>query len=594
MARLISHSYDASNSGSRAIQSAVPQPTWLRGPRTVSDTLIEGLRLIGTQHAFGVIGGALVPFYDSLVRSPLQVVNCRHENGAAFAALEAALASDAPALVFTTTGPGLTNVLTGALTARWEGAKLLVVSGYTSTARRGRFTLQESNTHTLQAGLYAPGGVFDYAVAIEDVEELPRVMRTIARGFSSRRGFVAHIAMPLSIQASQAPALGLTIPATEVAPNAATIAEVIDRLREPFAIWLGFGARHAAAKIRELVDRTNAPVLVTPRAKGVFPEDDPRYLGVSGAFGSDPDLIQRMRSVGVERLLVLGTRLGEVSSAYCDDLIPPGGLIHVDLDPDVPGNAFPQVETLVVQAEIGEFMRALLERLPHTPARPIDLDPRPALERLSARPEPRIRPQYLMQCIQERIVEGSQSVILSESGNAFAWTTRHLSFTTPHRYRQSGLFCPMGHVSAGVLGTAAVTRRRAVAIVGDGAFLMQNEISTAAQTNADVTWIVLNDARYGMVDQGLRSLGHADAAVDMVFPEVDFLGLARALGAEGARVWREHQLADALEWAMNCTGPFVLDVLIDPDQMAPFRNRLRSITEQTHSDTQADSEGDTP
>jgi acetolactate synthase-1/2/3 large subunit len=240
---------------------------------------------------------------------------------------------------------------------------------------------------------------------------------------------------------------------------------------------------------------------------------------------------------------------------------------------------------LIVQAEIGEFMTALLDRLPEQDARPITIAPRPELEQLSARAEPRIRPQYLMQCIQERIVERSQSVILAESGNSFAWTTRHLTFTTPHRYRQSGLFCPMGHISAGVLGTAAVTRRRAVAIVGDGAFLMQNEISTAAQIGADVTWIVLNDARYGMVDQGLRALGHADASADMVFPEVDFLGLARSLGAEGARVWREHQLADALEWAMNCRGPFVLDVLIDPDQLAPFRNRVRSIAQQTDGES---------
>jgi acetolactate synthase-1/2/3 large subunit len=92
---------------------------------------------------------------------------------------------------------------------------------------------------------------------------------------------------------------------------------------------------------------------------------------------------------------------------------------------------------------------------------------------------------------------------------------------------------------------------------------------------------VLNDARYGMVDQGLRSLGHAESAGEMHFPEVDFLGLARSLGADGARVWRESQLLDALEWAMNCRGPFVLDVLIDPNEQAPFRNRLRSIAAQT-------------
>jgi acetolactate synthase-1/2/3 large subunit len=435
----------------------------------------------------------------------------------------------------------------------------------------------------LSGGVYTPNGVFEYAVSLEHEAELPQIMRTLARGFANKRGFVAHLALPLALQLRLAPPMAATLPALDVIPNPATMDEIVARLRKPFAIWVGHGARHAAAQVCELVARTHAPVLATPRGKGIVPEDDPNYLGVSGAFGSHPDLPSRLEAANVRRMLVLGTRLGEVSSAYQDRLIPPDGLIHVDLDPDVPGSAFPHVETVAVQAEIGQFLATLLARIDVGPLndRPIAVTARPALPRLTPRgPEhERVRPQYLMQCVQDRIVDGSSSVVMAESGNAFAWTTRHLRFRSPNRYRQSGLWCPMGQVSAGVIGTALATGDRAVAIVGDGAFLMQNEISTAVQVGAKVTWIVLNDARYGMVHQGLGKLGFKHPNMD--FPAVDFHAYACSLGAEGARVSSEQQLLDALERTMVSTGPHVLDVLIDLDEPAPFGDRLHSITTQT-------------
>jgi acetolactate synthase I/II/III large subunit len=551
----------------------------LQGRETVSTVLIESLRAIGLRHAFGMIGGAVVPFFDALCHADLDVVHCRHENGAVFAAIEASLAADAPALAFTTTGPGLTNALTGAVTARFEGAKLLLVSALTPTAKRGRYPIQESSTETFGGGsLYTPGGLFDYAVAVHDPQELPRIIRTLIRGFSSPRGFVAHVALPLPVQASPAPTVAVTVPRGDLAPSRATMDTVVAALRERFAIWVGYGARHSADKITALVDRLNAPVFSTPRGKGVFAEDDPRFLGVSGLGGHD-DLAARLASARVERILVLGSRLGELSSSYDPGLVPRGGLVHVDLDPEVPGSAYPEDETLAVQAEIGEFLDALLERCDELGGpRAIAVEPRPAPPRLEPREHDRVRPQYLMQCLQARVVEGSDAVVLSETGNSLAWTNRYLRFSDPHRYRMSGMFCPMGHVSAGILGTVA-TGRRAVAVVGDGAFLMQNELSTAAAIGADAVWIVLNDARYGMCDQGLRCLGYPPT--NLQFPEVDFLALARSMGADGVRVWREQQVADAIEWALRSRGPFVIDVIIDPDELAPVADRIASIYTQT-------------
>nr|WP_276204383.1 thiamine pyrophosphate-binding protein [Enhygromyxa salina] len=550
----------------------------LAGRQTVSTVLIDTLHAMGMQQAFGMIGGAIVPFYDALSRSPLNLVHFRHENGAVYAAIEASLADNVPALAFTTTGPGLTNALTGAITARYEGAKLLLISAVTPLSKRGRYPIQESSSESLGPGIYEPGGLFDYAVAMHDPAELPRIIRTLALGFANPRGFVAHLALPLPVQASPAPRVAITVPRVEVAPSVATMDEVVARLHGRFAVWVGHGARHCAAQVAELVERLKAPVISTPRGKGIFPEDSPHFLGVSG-LGGHEDLVARLTEARVDRVLVLGTRLGEISSSYDAGLIPRGGMIHVDLDPKVPGTAYPEVETLAVQAELGQFLTALLERSDELGGpRALTVTPRVPAVQLEPREEDRVRPRYLMQCLQARVVEGSDAVVLSETGNSLAWTNRYLRFPSPHRYRMSGMFCPMGHLSAGILGTAA-TGRKAVAVVGDGSFLMQNEISTAAATRADVIWIVLNDARYGMCDQGMRCLGYDDAK-QLQFPEVDFLALARSMGADGVRVWREQQVVDALEWALRERGPFVIDVIIDPNELAPVADRIASIYTQ--------------
>ena len=93
---------------------------------SVSECLTGVLIGLGVSHAFGVIGGAVAPFALALSRSPIRYVHCCHEGGAIFAAVEASLATGRPAVVFTTTGPGLANVINGLLAARWEGARVIV------------------------------------------------------------------------------------------------------------------------------------------------------------------------------------------------------------------------------------------------------------------------------------------------------------------------------------------------------------------------------------------------------------------------------------------------------------------------------------
>ena len=275
-----------------------------------------------------------------------------------------------------------------------------------------------------------------------------------------------------------------------------------------------------------------------------------------------------------DRILVLGTRLGEPTSFWNPAMIPLQGFIHVDIDPDVPGVAYPAAITVPVRADVRAFVIALLERVRASDSagdlpRP-DIRPAPATAGL-------IHPAALMQAIQRCVIDAHGSLVLAECGNAFAWATHLLRFSAPGQYRVSTGVGAMGHCAAGVVGAAHATGRRAVAIVGDGALLMNNEINTAVALRAPATWIVLNDSRYNMCEQGMASLGlHADASM----PAVDFGLLARALGATGIVVRAESDLDAALIAALAANGPSVLDVRIDPTAIAPAMERNRGLRTQ--------------
>jgi acetolactate synthase-1/2/3 large subunit len=188
-----------------------------------------------------------------------------------------------------------------------------------------------------------------------------------------------------------------------------------------------------------------------------------------------------------------------------------------------------------------------------------------------------VRPDFLMAMIQREIVEGSLAPIITEAGNAFAWGTHDLHFDEPERYRVSTGFGSMGHAVTGVLGMAVGRRGKAVALAGDGAMLMNSEISTAVQYKIPAVWIVLNDSAYGMIQQGMTALGMTP--IETEIPRSDFVMIARGMGADGVRVEREEDVVPALRLAMAARGPFVVDVVIDPSVKAPAGRRFKSLAD---------------
>lgn len=550
-------------------------------PRPLAEVLLEFLACSGARSAFGLVGGAIAPLAHALARGRLRSFHFRHEGGAGFAAVEASLATGRPTVLFTTTGPGLLNALTPVSAGRWEGARLVVLSGATPAPQRGRWACQETSSLTLpQSGLFTDGPLFHYATLLEHPGQLATVCARLAAGLARPEGFIAHVSLPLPLQAAPVPPLPAPgFHASAPACDARTLETLAEALRErDVVLWVGHGARHAAEEVRALAERLGAPVMLSPRAKGVFPEHHPLFLGTTG-LGGHASVERHFLARRPEHVLVLGSRLSEPTSFWDERLVPSQGFLHVDVDPEVPGCAYPHVPTLAVQAEVKGLLQQLLARLPADARRA----PREVLgpEReapLAPRADGPVRPRWLMERVQARLVEASDAVVMTESGNAFAWGNHHLRFDAPGRYRVSTGYGSMGHMTAGVVGAALELGRKTVAIVGDGSMLMNNEVSTAVQYGAPAVWVVLNDAQYGMVEQGMRALGLQP--LETALPPTDFVALARACGADGVRVEHEAELDAALEAALAARGPFVVDVVTDARDTAPWMRRIQGLIAQ--------------
>ncbi|MBH8554129.1 scytonemin biosynthesis protein ScyA [Nostocaceae cyanobacterium CENA357] len=578
----LDESHQLDKSGKNGIQPFLPDGT--DPTPSVADATAQMLSNLGVSYAFGVAGGAMASLWGALSNSSIEVLNFRHEAGAAFAAVEAYFASDRPTVVFTTAGPGITNSLTGLFAARGEGAKVILVSACTSAQNRGRWAIQETSSYTLPSGgMFTSGALFNYAITIESAAQLPQIFRKLALALAQPGGFVAHLSIPTGVQTSLLEDVSwpqLDIPHSAIAPNKQAIAKSVELLSAGrFAIWVGFGAREAAEEIRQLAEKTGAAVMSSPRAKGIFPEDHPQYIGVTG-LGGHASVFTYMQEQPPLRTLVLGTRLGEPTSFWSPAMVPPRGFVHVDIDPEVPGVAYPYAETFSVRSDIKTYLQELLKHWPETDSPSVETLPRPKHEEvpLDLDIDYPVRPEVLMAAIQKVIVEGSDAVVMAECGNSFTWSTHFLQFSQANRYRVSTGVGAMGHAVTGVLGAAQARNGKAVAIVGDGAMLMNNEISTAVKYKIPAIWIVLNDARYNMCHQGMKILGLKGA--DATMPVTNFAMIARGMGAEAIAVVRETDLESALEQALAAKVPFLIDVVIDPDRLAPSGGRNKSLAAQ--------------
>jgi acetolactate synthase-1/2/3 large subunit len=420
------------------------------------------------------------------------------------------------------------------------------------------------------------GAIAKWATQVDDPARLPEILaRAFAVATGGRPGPVV-IALPEdvlseSVDVPDAPAHRALAPAAPAAADMERLAELLSRARAPLAV-VGEGGWTArtGADVAAFAEAQAVPVAASFRCQDYVDNASPAYAG-HAALAMDPALAKRMREADL--LLAIGGRLGEIPTAGYT-LVRPGAptqrLVHVHPDPGEIGAVYPPELGIVAGLEaFAAAARALA---------PAGADARAGLlgaahgeyERnlAEARELPgALQMTAVMAALRERLP--ADAILTNGAGNFSVWAHRYYEF---HRYPtqlgpRSG---SMGYgVPAAVAAKAVHPDRPVVCISGDGDFLMTGqELATAVQEELDVVLLVVNNAMYGTIRMH-QERHYPGRVVGTNLRNPDFVAYARAFGAHGALVERSEDFGPALDEALGCGRPALIELRVDPQAITP-------------------------
>jgi acetolactate synthase-1/2/3 large subunit len=360
------------------------------------------------------------------------------------------------------------------------------------------------------------------------------------------------------------------------------------RARRP-AILAGHGAviSGASEEIRNIAETLQIPVATTPKGKGAFPEDHGLSVGPFGYSGS-PLAQWHLLESGVDVLLAVGTSLSEWGTLGWDRRLQPSeALLHVDIDPYEVGKNYQVTVPVIGDAksgltELSYEIRRQQQRYLHWRRGNGKLQPpadRPRVLGAAAMDSNAvpIKPQRLMRDLQEALPR--DTLVFVDGGANRSWAIHYWQTIYPRTFFCATGMASMGFGVAGAIGGKfAAPDRVVLSIVGDGGFLMNGmEVSTAVHYGKQVIWVVLNDAGYGIAHHSLRQMKLPDVATR--YSRVDCAAVAEGLGAQAFRIREPGEINRQLIGKILESGlPTVLDVEIDPNEVAPFGGRNSTLT----------------
>ncbi len=538
--------------------------------RSGGQVLVDQLVLHGADLAFGVPGESYLAVLDALHDAPLRLVVTRHESGAANMAEAYGKLTGRPGVCMVTRGPGATNASNGVHTAFQDSTPMLLLIGQVARDTVGREGFQELDYRAMY------GAIAKWATQVDDAARLPEIVaRAFAVATSGRPGPVV-LALPEdvlseSVDVPDAPAHRGSSPAAPAAADIARLSELLAQARAPLAV-VGEGGWTArtGADVAAFAEAQRIPVAASFRCQDYVDNASPAYAGHAG-LAMDPALATRIREADV--LLAIGGRLGEIPTAGYT-LVRPGGpiqrLVHVHPDPDEIGAVYPTELGIVAGLEAFAAAARALEPAGAAGRAGLLEAARGEYERNLAEtrelPGP-LQMSAVMAMLRDRLPD--EAILTNGAGNFSVWAHRYYEF---HRYPtqlgpRSG---SMGYGVPAAVGAKAVhPDRPVVCLAGDGDFLMTGqELATAVQEELAIVVLVINNAMYGTIRMH-QERHYPGRVVGTDLRNPDFVAYARAFGAHGALVERSEDFPAALDEALECGRPAVIELRVDPQAITP-------------------------
>ncbi len=546
--------------------------------------IAECLKQEGVSKVFGQCGHTNYALIDACQRVGIDYVSFRHEQMAVHAADAYFRVSHKLAVINVHLSPGLTNALTGVVTAAADSTPMLVFSGNTQTYHHAREPHQGIRFHAdaSQGDIYKP--ICKRVWRVDSVDWLPDIMpRALNLAQTGRPGPVL-IDVPMDMFSAQIAAQPVTVSrrANYARPagspeGIAAAARLLAEAKKP-VIFAGNGAMLAEAtdELVDLSEFTGIPVATTLMGKGVFPENHRLALGITGIWGTR---VANDTTRDADVILAVGTGFSESDCSSWDPkftfAIPPSRLIQIDADPQEIGKIYPVEVGILGDAKA--TLRELVVQIRETgkpsgpcPCRIPDLDKKKeswraelaASQQDSGKP---IHPARLLAEISKVLPD--DAVVVTDVGWNKNGAGQQLESRKPGAFITSGGMATMGFAPAAAIGAKlGAPDRKVVCLVGDGGLLsVVGALTNMVEMGVPVTFVLFNNFCFSTI----RSVGSTyfknTYGTEFTRPDgtpynPDFMLLAKAFGIESALVEEPCDLGAALKKAVNADVPYLLEV----------------------------------
>ena len=548
---------------------------------TGAQILCESLIKEGVKVMFGIPGGVLLPFYDTLPQYPkIHHILCRHEQGAAHAAEGFARATGGVGVCMATSGPGATNLVTGIASAYLDSAPMVAITGQVARPFIGKDAFQEIDI----TGITLPITKHNYQV-MAAAEVATAVKEAFHIASTGRQGPVLidvpsdvlieetefHYPDKVSLQGYKPTLRGHPAQIKKAA-------KMVDEAQRPLIIaGRGVVTSKGSAELKELAEKCQIPVANTLLGLGGFPGTHVLSLGMLGMHGG-AHCNYAVNAADV--LIAIGMRFDDRATAKVAGFAPHAKIIHIDIDPaeigknlkvDVPIVGDVKNVLKALNAEVGqrthvEWLRQIDEWKRECPP-------------LRIRQNGGLLPQYVVSQIYE--VTGGDAIMVTGVGQNQMWAALYYKYDRPNTLISSGGLGPMGFELPAAMGAKVGCPDDAVwCIAGDGGFQMTiQELATIVQEKLAVKIAILNNGYLGMVRQW-QELFYGKRYVATPLSGPDFVKVAEAYGIAGERVTDTRLVTGAIERAMAYNGPYLIDFQIEPEEnVLPIVIKGATITE---------------
>ena len=527
--------------------------------------LVDQLVVHGVDTVFSVPGESFLAVLDGLYDSPIRLITCRQEAGAANMADAYGKLTGRPGIAIVTRGPGATQASVGVHTAFQDSTPLILLVGQVASDQVEREAFQEIDFRRM----FGP-----MAKWVAQVDRADRIPEYVARAFTTacagRPGPVV-LALPEDMLTSETDvADALPFQVIQAHPGGDQVEQLrglLERAERPLAIVGGAGWTAGAARdLRAFLEANALPAGAAFRRQDAIDNDSPSYVGDVG-IGLNPKLAARVRESDL--LLVVGPRLGEMTTSGYTLVEPPAPvqtLVHVHAGAEELGRVY-RAE-LPILSGMEEFAAAV---------RDLRVEPRwhdwAAAARVDyeewQQPGPMPGALDLSACMVQLRERVPDAIVTNGAGNFSAWVHRFWRWRE-YPTQLAPTSGAMGYgVPAAVAAKAFAPDRTVICFAGDGDFLMSGqELATAAQYDLPIVVLLVNNGMYGTIRMH-QERHYPGRVVGTELMNPDFAAYARAFGAHGETVTQTSEFAPALERSLAAGTSALIDLQIDPDAINP-------------------------